>query len=82
MPNMDQRKLINTHKNDDGLEDAYKGVGIHSQVRKIKQEMEKINRLAMQLQPEARPAEREIGSRRERSRSPLGLAERPIPVGN
>ncbi|KAL3635946.1 hypothetical protein CASFOL_020493 [Castilleja foliolosa] len=77
------RKIINTNKYDDVFEDVlYKGMGIHSQVRKIKQEMEKINRLAVQLQPEARPAVKVIGSRRERSRSPLGLAERPIPVGN
>ncbi|KZV31387.1 hypothetical protein F511_05491 [Dorcoceras hygrometricum] len=60
--------------------DGYKGVGIHSQVRKIKQEMEKINSLELQP-PETRPAP---AHRQERSRSPLGLTKRPpsIPVGN
>ncbi|KAL7110762.1 hypothetical protein ACP275_05G046300 [Erythranthe tilingii] len=79
MPNMDQRKINNNNKDED---DMYKGVGIHSQVRKIKQEMEKINRLSLQL-PEPRPVVAEINNRRHhrRSRSPLGLAERPISVG-
>ncbi|KAL6566328.1 hypothetical protein OROGR_001943 [Orobanche gracilis] len=79
MPNMEQRKIKN---DDDGLEDAYRGVGIHSQVRKIKQEIEKIDRLELQ-QPEVVPSMvRQINCRRVRSRSPLGLAERPIPIGN
>lgn len=59
-------------------EEDYKGVGIHSQVTKVKLEMEKINRLA----PEAKLALREITRHHHRSRSPLGLVERPISVGN
>ncbi|KAG9142270.1 hypothetical protein Leryth_007699 [Lithospermum erythrorhizon] len=54
------------------LEDKYFGVVIHSRVRKIKQEMEKIN-LWLLEQPEIKP--------QKRSRSPLGLA-RTISVGN
>ncbi|XP_022887403.1 uncharacterized protein LOC111403218 [Olea europaea var. sylvestris] len=56
------------------------GVPIHSQVRKIRQEMEKINHPALQ-QPEIRPVVHEI-ARQKRCRSPLGLAQRPISVGN
>ncbi|KAL7149526.1 hypothetical protein ABFS83_05G046800 [Erythranthe nasuta] len=79
MPNMEQRKINN---NKDEEEDMYKGVGIHSQVRKIKQEIERINHLSLQL-PEPRPVVAEINNRHHhrRSRSPLGLAERPISVG-
>ncbi|XP_051145082.1 uncharacterized protein LOC127261004 [Andrographis paniculata] len=77
MPAMDNKETISS--SDD--RDEYQGVGIHSQVRKVKQEMEKINRLALQP-PEARPALREIVRHHQRSRSPLGLAERPISVGN
>lgn len=78
MPSMDS-KTINIKKKEE-LE-AYRGVGIHSQVRKVKQEMEKINHVALQ-QPEARPALRELARHHHRSRSPLGLVERPISVGN
>ncbi|KAG8382710.1 hypothetical protein BUALT_Bualt05G0105700 [Buddleja alternifolia] len=74
-----QKTNINNNNNNNDVEDGYKGVGIHSQVRKIKQEMEKINRPALQ-QPETRPALREIMRHHQRSRSPLGLAERPISV--
>ncbi|KAL8053026.1 hypothetical protein ABFX02_05G044900 [Erythranthe guttata] len=78
MPNMEHRKINN---NKDEEEDMYKGVGIHSQVRKIKQEIERINRLSLQL-PEPRPVVAEINRHHHRrSRSPLGLAERPISVG-
>ncbi|KAE8688198.1 hypothetical protein F3Y22_tig00110989pilonHSYRG00104 [Hibiscus syriacus] len=54
----------------------YKDVPIHSQVMKIKREFEMIKHLSLQ-QSDIR---REIS--RQRSRSPLGLAERPISVGN
>ncbi|PIN01660.1 hypothetical protein CDL12_25827 [Handroanthus impetiginosus] len=77
---MEQRKNnSSSNNNDDGV--VFKGVGIHSQVRKIKQEMEKINRLALP-QPELRPVLRDITRQHKRSRSPLGLGERPISVGN
>ncbi|KAI3466947.1 hypothetical protein Pfo_023610 [Paulownia fortunei] len=78
MPTMEQKMNLN---NNNGQDDGYKGIGIHSQIRKIKQEMEKINRLVLQ-QPETRPTLREITRQHHRSRSPLGLAERPISVGN
>ncbi|OMO60692.1 hypothetical protein CCACVL1_23951 [Corchorus capsularis] len=60
-------------------EDGYKGVPIHSQVMKVKQEFEKIKHPSLQ-QADMRRVLREIN--RQRSRSPLGLAERPISVGN
>lgn len=69
-------------KNNNSMdEDVYRGVGIHSQVTKVKEEMEKINHLALQ-QPEARTAVRRLNRQHHRSRSPLGLAHRPISVGN
>ncbi|KAJ0256015.1 hypothetical protein HA466_0090360 [Hirschfeldia incana] len=58
--------------NEDGLK--------HSQVVKIKKEFEKIRHPSLQ-QPEMRRILSEI-KRRQRSRSPLGLGERSIPVGN
>ncbi|XVE85477.1 hypothetical protein DITRI_Ditri17bG0093500 [Diplodiscus trichospermus] len=61
-------------------EDGYEGVPIHSQVMKIRQEFEKIKHPSLQ-QPDMRRVLREV-TRRQRSRSPLGLAERPISVGN
>ncbi|XP_047966927.1 protein PFC0760c-like [Salvia hispanica] len=82
---MDHNTINNNNNNNNDNnsfdEDAYRGVGIHSQVTKVKLEMEKINRLALQ-QPEARPALRGINRQHHRSRSPLGLAQRPISVGN
>ncbi|CAH8358894.1 unnamed protein product [Eruca vesicaria subsp. sativa] len=59
-----------------GTEDGPK----HSQVVKIKKEFEKIRQPSLQ-QPEMRRVLAEI-KRRQRSRSPLGLGERSIPVGN
>ena len=60
-------------------EEKYIGAPIHSQVMKIKQEMEKISHPSLQ-QPEVRRVLRDIT--RQRSRSPLGLADRPISVAN
>nr|GMD19762.1 Urease accessory protein like [Ipomoea batatas] len=57
------------------------GVPVHSQVRKIRQEMEKIKHPSLQQPEMMRPVFRDITGR-QRSRSPLGLAERPIAVGN
>ncbi|KAI3516621.1 hypothetical protein L1887_15543 [Cichorium endivia] len=51
-------------------------VAIHSQVRKIKQELEKT------MQPELRSDLREFSRQPKRSRSPLGIVNRPISVGN
>ncbi|KAL1207363.1 hypothetical protein V5N11_009927 [Cardamine amara subsp. amara] len=53
---------------------------IHSQVVKIKRENEKISQPSLK-QPEMRRVLSEI-KRRQRSRSPLGLGERSISVGN
>ncbi|KAG5532078.1 hypothetical protein RHGRI_026628 [Rhododendron griersonianum] len=76
----------NHHNNSNKEEhNPYLGVAIHSQVRKIRQEMEKIKQPSLD-QPEIRPVLHEITGHRQilqqRSRSPLGLAERPILVGN
>ncbi|TKY61085.1 hypothetical protein E2542_SST18190 [Spatholobus suberectus] len=51
-------------------------VPVHSQVRKIKQESEKI----VAGPPEIRPVFRELN--RQLSRSPLGISGRPISVGD
>ncbi|KAG2321935.1 hypothetical protein Bca4012_057263 [Brassica carinata] len=64
------------NKTVNGNEDGPK----HSQVVKIKNEFEKIRQPSLQ-QPEMRRVLAEI-KRRQRSRSPLGLGERSIPVGN
>ncbi|KAK4373372.1 hypothetical protein RND71_008756 [Anisodus tanguticus] len=52
------------------------GVIVHSQVRKIRQEMERIKHPSLQ-QPEITGKQQH-----QRSRSPLGLAQRPISVGS
>ncbi|KAE8730076.1 hypothetical protein F3Y22_tig00003041pilonHSYRG00762 [Hibiscus syriacus] len=78
---MEQVKMSSSHENKSVTrdEDEYKGVPIHSQVMKIKQEFEKIKHPSLQ-KPDMRRVVREIS--RQRSRSPLGLAKRPISVGN
>ncbi|RDX96463.1 hypothetical protein CR513_20875, partial [Mucuna pruriens] len=58
-------------------DEAKKGVPIHSQVRKIKQESEKILEWSPG-KPEIRSVLREIG--RQISRSPLGISGQPISV--
>ncbi|MFQ6654920.1 hypothetical protein Gotur_025699 [Gossypium turneri] len=81
--NMEQKKISSSSSSNNNAvirdEDEYKGVPIHSQVMKIKKEFEKIKHPSLQ-QPDMRRVLREIT--RQRSRSPLGLAERPISVGN
>ena len=52
---------------------------VHSQVRKIKQESEKIMEWSPG-KPEIRPLLRELN--RQLSRSPLGISGRPISVGD
>ncbi|ESQ28490.1 hypothetical protein EUTSA_v10019740mg [Eutrema salsugineum] len=64
------------NKTNKGSEDGPK----HSQVVKIKREFEKISQPSLQ-QPEMRRLLGEF-TRRQRSRSPLGLGERSISVGN
>ncbi|GKV05233.1 hypothetical protein SLE2022_346820 [Rubroshorea leprosula] len=70
---MEENKIIGTKK---GKEDM--GIPVHSQVRKIKQESEKIEDWPA---PEMRPVLREI-TKQQLSRSPLGLGGRPISVGD
>ncbi|KAF5737765.1 hypothetical protein HS088_TW13G00655 [Tripterygium wilfordii] len=72
----------NSNKGEDNMkkssyEEGYSGVPIHSQVMKIKQEFE-IIRPPLLLQPGWYRGD----ITRQRSRSPLGLSERPISVGN
>lgn len=59
------------------------GVPVHSQVRKIKQESEKIIDW-LPGKPEMRPVLREITmtTTKQLSRSPLGISRRPISVGD
>ncbi|WRX13802.1 hypothetical protein QQP08_006289 [Theobroma cacao] len=83
---MEQKKISSSYENSSSNnisairdEAGYKGVPIHSQVMKIKQEFEKIKHPSLQ-QADMRRVLREITL--QRSRSPLGLAERPISVGN
>ncbi|KAJ9153050.1 hypothetical protein P3X46_026539 [Hevea brasiliensis] len=70
-------KNSNTHRGDGDADVG--GVPIHSQVIKIKQEFDKIKHPSLK-QTEMRRVICKIT--RDRSRSPLGLAERPISVGN
>lgn len=57
-------------------------VAIHSQVRKIKQEFQKTMHLAALEQPDVRSVLGESSRKLKRSRSPLGISNRPISVSN
>ncbi|XP_071689896.1 uncharacterized protein [Rutidosis leptorrhynchoides] len=61
---------------------SYEAVAIHSQVKKIKQELEKTMHSADLEQPEMTSVLREFSRQPKRSRSPLGITNRPISVGN
>ncbi|KAL8105818.1 hypothetical protein AgCh_029568 [Apium graveolens] len=77
--NMVEQKKTSHESNKDA---TYLGVAVHSQVRKIKQEMEKIKHPSLeQTEFLVRPVLREIKRQQQRSRSPLGMAQRPISVG-
>ncbi|KAF8389956.1 hypothetical protein HHK36_024476 [Tetracentron sinense] len=82
-PEMEQSKSNNSSRKEEINE--HLGTPIHSQVRKIKQEYEKIKD-SSSPQPEMRPVlaeiTRQLSRSRSRSRSPLGLAGRPISVGD
>ncbi|EXB45097.1 hypothetical protein L484_019322 [Morus notabilis] len=69
------------HNNNDGERYGSEQMGspIHSQVRKIKEESEKIVDW-LPRKPERKPVLREIT--RQISRSPLGVSRRPISVGD
>ncbi|KAI9074982.1 hypothetical protein K1719_043032 [Acacia pycnantha] len=60
--------------------DEYMGVAIHSQVMKIKQEIEKIKHPSLQHVEIRHISVRDFSRQRSRSRSPLGLSNRAIPV--
>lgn len=79
---MKARQNIMEQNKSNNKEETYLGVAVHSQIRKIKQEMQKIEQPSLE-EPEflARQVFREI-KRQQRSRSPLGIAHRPISVGN
>ncbi|XP_042502275.1 uncharacterized protein LOC122079671 [Macadamia integrifolia] len=62
------------------LRSSHLGIPIHSQVRKIKQEYEKIKKDPSPPQLEIRPVVKEIT--RQPSRSPLGRVGQPISVGD
>jgi len=70
-------KNMKNNKKDEGF--GQKGIPIHSQVMKIKQESEKIFDWSPD-KPEIRPVLREIS--RRVSRSPLGISGRAISVGD
>lgn len=78
-----QNNMVEQKKSNESNKDAtYLGVAVHSQVRKIKQEMEKIKHPSLeQTEFLLRPVLREIKRQQQRSRSPLGIAKRPISVG-
>ena len=69
----------NNNNNEKEMRDGHMGLAVHSQVIKIKQEIEKIKHPSLQLHMR-RVLIRDVT--RLRSRSPLGLAERAILVGN
>lgn len=69
------------NRNSNEEADGNMGVPVHSQVAKIKQELETIKYPSLK-QPEMRRVLREINRQRSRSPSPLGLAQRPVSVGN
>lgn len=77
--------MVEQNKSNESNKDAtYLGVAVHSQVRKIKQEMEKIKHPSLEqdgVEFLLRPVLREIKRQQQRSRSPLGIAQRPISVG-
>ncbi|CAH1419129.1 unnamed protein product [Lactuca virosa] len=53
-------------------------VSIHSQVRKIKRELEKMNHPTLIEQLEMRSVLREFSKSQDHFRSPLGISDRPI----
>ncbi|CAK7349532.1 unnamed protein product [Dovyalis caffra] len=77
---MEQRRG-NNNKKEGGIEEEQVGFAVHNQVKKIKQEScYKILDWLPAGQPEMRPVLKEITTRssHQLSRSPLGLAGRPI----
>lgn len=80
---MVKQEMEQPRSNSSREENRYLGVAVHIQVKKIRQEIEKFKYPFLQ-QPEIRPVFRDARGN-QRSRSPLGLAERdrpPVYVGN
>ncbi|EOY21428.1 hypothetical protein QUC31_007303 [Theobroma cacao] len=75
-----EQKMGNNNNNGNFKAKEDMGVAVHSQVRKIKHELEQSIDWSPG-QPEMRPVLREI-SRHQLSRSRLGLSGRPISVGH
>ncbi|KAG6746761.1 hypothetical protein NC652_034553 [Populus alba x Populus x berolinensis] len=81
---MEQRRGGSNSK-EDGIEEEQMGFPVHNQVKKIKQESCcKILDWPPGGLPEMKPVLKEIAARssHQLSRSPLGLAGRPISVGD
>ncbi|KAL6175703.1 hypothetical protein ACLB2K_052342 [Fragaria x ananassa] len=76
-----EKRNGNNNRDLEGFEEM--GVPVHSQVRKIKQESEKVIDW-LPGKPEMRPVLREINvtTTRQLSRSPLGISRWPISVGD
>jgi len=82
--NMEHRRGDSDNK-EDGIEEEQMGFPVHNQVKKIKQEScYKILDWPPGGLPEMKPVLKEIATRssHQLSRSPLGLAGRPISVGD
>ncbi|TXG57039.1 hypothetical protein EZV62_018352 [Acer yangbiense] len=77
---MAEEKRRETDKMEEEHENGEMGFPVHSQVMKIRREFEKVKHPALEQPPEMRRLLHRID--RQRSRSPLGLAHRPISVGN
>lgn len=74
--------VLNTVEKKKGIDggDGYMGSPVHSQVMKIRREIEKIKHASVHQAEMRRVLLR--GFARVRTPSPLGLTERPISVGN
>ncbi|KAF8407595.1 hypothetical protein HHK36_006729 [Tetracentron sinense] len=73
-------EMENSNRKEEGILNL--GFPIHSQIRKIKQEYEKITELSP-TETEMRPVLHGITRQKQqqRSRSPLGISRQPISVG-
>ncbi|KAK1416029.1 hypothetical protein QVD17_31817 [Tagetes erecta] len=81
MTNNNHRHTKEEDEQVDNIKYAVVGaVAVHSQVRRIKQELEKIMHPAGLDHPEIRSVLRDFSRQQKRSRSPLGIANRRISV--
>ncbi|KAJ6868368.1 hypothetical protein NC651_033440 [Populus alba x Populus x berolinensis] len=80
-----EQRTGDSNSKEDGIEEEQMGFPVHNQVKKIKQEScYNILDWPPGGLPEMKPVLKEIaaGSSHQLSRSPLGLAGRPISVGD